>query len=92
MQQHVSQNAVLIGGLFRSNESQRKEAKSYEFVRLKVSMPINEVKLLSAAVNHFRGKQERKTALSVFCCDARSSHISIFFSCIDEFCCGTHIS
>lgn len=92
MQQHVTQNAVLIGGLFRSDWSQRKEAKSYEFVSLKVSVPINKVKLLSLAVNHFRGKKERKFVLSVFCSDATLSHISTFFSCINEFCCGPHIS
>lgn len=100
MQQHVTQNAVLIGDLFRSDWSQKKEASSYEFVSLKVSVPINEVKLLSVAINHFSGKKEnrkgrkkeRKIALSVFCCDTTLSHISIFFSCVNEFCCGPHIS
>lgn len=92
MQQHVTQNAVFIGGFFRSDWSRRKKAKSYEFISLKVSVPINEVKLLSLAVNHFRGKKEIKTALSVFCSDATLSRISIFFFCINEYCCGPHIS
>lgn len=63
MQQRVTQNAVLIGGLFRSDWSQIKETRSYEFVNLKVFMPINEVKLLSVAVNHFRGKKEKSRSL-----------------------------
>lgn len=59
MQQHVTQNAVLIGGLFRSDWSHKKKARSDEFISLKVSVPISEVKLLSVAVNHFRGKKEK---------------------------------